>query len=435
MEVREDLNQPTNELVENFFRHESGRMISTLTRIFGLQNIDVAEDVVQDAILKALQQWSYKGVPENPSAWIMQVSKNRALDLIRRDHSFRQKEEQLALHSYGNGTFEPDFDLTEDGLIDDQLRMIFACCHPALNTESQVALTLRTLCGLTVGEIARALLTTEDAIAKRLVRAKRKLRDLQADFCIPAAKELEDRLDTVLQIIYLLFNEGYNASQGDNLIRVELCEEAIRLARLVADHPAGRHPRVYALLALMYLHAARFSTRLNSSGELCLLKDQDRSSWDRQLLQLGLYFLDASAAGDRISTYHLQAGIAACHCTAVDFGSTDWPQILRLYDMLMDFDNSPIVALNRAVAFSRVHGPGQGLEEVVKLSKDVTISNYYLTHAVLGELYFQTDDYLNAAEHFRTALSLTNLPAEHLFLTRSVAKCERRAFDHDFGHP
>jgi RNA polymerase sigma-70 factor (ECF subfamily) len=248
-------------------------------------------------------------------------------------------------------------------------------------------------------------------------------------------KELGGRLDTVLQIIYLLFNEGYNASQGDNLIRVELCDEAIRLARLVADHPAGRHPRVYALLALMYLHAARFSTRLNSRGELCLLKDQDRSSWDRKLLQTGLYYLDASAEGDLISTYHLQAGIAACHCTAADFGSTDWPQILRLYDMLMEFDNSPIVALNRAVAFSRVHGPGQGLEEVVKLSKDVTIANYYLTHAVLGELYFETDDYRNAAEHFRTALSLTNLPAERLFLTRSVVKCERCAFDHDFEQP
>ncbi len=412
-----------DELFDNFFRFEAGKIIAALTRRFGLHNIETAEDVVQDALLKALQQWSYKGTPDNPSGWIMQVAKNGILDILRHADTASRKHAEFAA-GFQDQVSDVEADLFADTMKDDQLCMIFACCHPSLSTESQVALTLRTVCGFSIGEIARGLLASEDAIAKRLVRAKQSLRNIRDDFCIPSGESLTSRMDSVLHVIYLVFNEGYKASEGDKLIRTDLCAEAIRLAQIVLEHPAGELPRVYALLALMYFHTARFPARLDQQGELCLLEAQDRTAWDWKLIELGFRNLDLSSTGDNLSSYHLQAGIAAIHCAASDFASTDWKQILSLYDVFIGFDRSPVVALNRAIVFGRVHGPGEALKLVEQLADDKTISTYYLTHAVFGDLYFELGDYKKAATHFRTSLGLARNSAECRFLPRNLAKCE-----------
>src|SRR5688572_28078724 len=342
------------QVVEHFFRHESGKMISTLTRIFGVENLNRAEDVVQETLVRALQTWPYYGIPRNPSAWITQVAKNLALDLIRRDKIFRKKEGEIVLLMEQFAVdWSPVAGTAENEIGDDRLRMMFVCCHPLVAQEAHVALALKTLCGFNAGEIARAFLTSEAAIAKRLTRAKQKIRDARVPFEIPAGEELAQRLDGVLQTLYLLFNEGYKASTGDQLIREALCHEAIRLGGLLAEHPAGNRPRTHALLALMLLNGARLKARLDQDGNILRLKEQTRSTWDQAMIARGLFHLMQSMAGDEISEYHLQAGIAACHCAAKDYESTDWPQILSLYDRLVEINDSPVILLNRAVALAK----------------------------------------------------------------------------------
>jgi RNA polymerase sigma-70 factor (ECF subfamily) len=414
------------QVVEHFFRHEAGKMISTLTRIFGIEHLNRAEDVVQETLIRALQTWPYYGVPTNPSAWITQVAKNLALDLIRRDKIFRNKENEIVhlMEQVSADSKSADNGTGENGISDDRLRMMFTCCHPHVPQEMQVALALKTLCGFSPAEIARAFLISEAAVAKRLTRAKQRIREARIAFEIPADAELIQRLDSVLQTLYLLFNEGYKASGGEQLIRAELCHEAIRLVALLAQHPAGNCPPVHALLALMLLNGARLPARLDAEGNILLLEEQNRSQWDQSMIARGMYHLLEASAGDKVSEYHLQAAIAACHCAAPNYESTDWPRILSLYDRLIEMDDSPIVALNRAVAVANVHGPRAGIEAVEAIHGREQLNGYYLLYAVLGEFEADLDHREAAMNHFRKALELATMKSEQILLTKRIQELD-----------
>lgn len=419
--ARSDVSQ----VVDHLFRHEAGKMIATLTRILGFEHLQLAEDVVQDALLKAMQNWSFSGVPRNPSAWLMQVARNQALDTVRRQQNFRSKEEGIIafFEQHSGSQTGPELVHFDDEIRDDQLRMIFACCHPELARESQVALTLKTLCGFGEEEIAAAFLTSTAAIAKRLVRARQRIREAEISLEIPAGNELSARLEAVLQTLYLLFNEGYKASHGDELIRRDLCDEAIRLTKLLVEHPTGNCPKTHALLSLMLLSGARLSARVDAEGNLLLLAEQDRSRWDKAMIQRGLAHLNQSAAGDEISEFHLQAGIAYCHCTALSYETTDWQRILTLYDILVETDRSPVVALNRAVAISRVRGPEAGLSALERISDRATLESYYLLHAVVAQFHFDLGHYREAAKHFERAQTLATVRSEQEFLAHRIRAC------------
>jgi len=413
-----------SQLVEHLFRHESGKMVATLTRIFGIEHLNLAEDVVQEALSRALQTWPYRGVPENPSAWIMRASRNLALDVIRRQTTFRAKEAEIARLIERDASAPETANFSENEIADDRLRMMFVCCHPVIPAEAQVALALKTLCGFSVTEIGRAFLTSEAAIAKRLTRAKQKIQEARIPFEIPVGVELARRLDSVLQSLYLLFNEGYKASSGEKLVRDELCQEAIRLTELLANHPAGNQPETHALLALMLLNAARFAAREDPHGNLLRLQEQDRTRWDQMTIARGMSHLRESAAGDGLSEYHLQAGIAVCHAMAIDYESTDWERILSLYDRLMEFDDSPVVALNRAVAVANVHGPKAGLEAVRAIRGREKLDAYHLFYSVIGELEMRLNHHGAAAREFRKAFELAATKSERAFLLKRLQACE-----------
>ena len=424
--VEVTMQEPTgvSQLVEHLFRHESAKMIATLTRIFGIEHLSLAEDVVQEALSRALETWPYRGIPEKPSAWIMRASRNLALDVIRRQTSFRAKEAEIAQLMERDGSAAETATFSEHEIADDRLRMMFVCCHPVIPSEAQVALALKTLCGFSVAEISHAFLTTEAAIAKRLTRAKQRIEEARVPFEIPTGDELARRLDSVLQSLYLLFNEGYKASSGEKLVRGELCEEAIRLTELLAQHPAGNHPKTHALLALMLFNAARLAAREDDGGNLLRLEEQDRTRWDQAMIARGMSHLRESAAGGVVSEYHLQAGIAACHATAKDYQSTDWARILSLYDRLMKFDDSPVVALNRAVAVANVHGAKTGLEAVRAIRDGKKLHSYYLFHAVIGELEMRLNNREAAAQEFRKAFELAETKPERALLLKRLRDCE-----------
>ena len=412
-----------SQLVEHLFRHESGRMVATLTGIFGIEHLNLAEDVVQEALARALQTWPYRGIPENPAAWIMRASRNLALDVVRREKVFRAKEPEIARLMERDGSAPEAAIFSEHEIADDRLRMMFVCCHPVIPPEAQVPLALKTLCGFSVTEISHAFLTTEAAIAKRLTRAKQKIQEAQVPFEIPTGDELTRRLDSVLQSLYLLFNEGYKASSGENLVREELCDEAIRLTELLEQHRASNQPKTHALLALMLLNAARIPARQDNEGNLLRLKEQDRAVWDQTMIARGMFHLHESAAGSDISEYHLQAGIAACHATAIDYKSTDWAKILSLYDRLIEFDDSPVVALNRAVAVANVHGPETGLQTLRAIRNREKLDSYYLFYSVFGELEMRLNNHAVAAEQFRKAFELAETKSERAFLLKRLQRC------------
>src|SRR5438876_5095494 len=418
--------EPTgvSKLVEQLFHDESGKMVATLTRIFGIEHLNLAEDVVQEALSRALQTWPYRGVPQNPSAWIIRASRNLALDVIRRQKIFHAKEAEIARLIERDGSTPGAAIFSEHEIADDRLRMMFVCCHPVIPSEAQVALALKTLCGFSVTEISRAFLTTEAAIAKRLTRAKQKIQEARVPFEIPVGDELTRRLDSVLQSLYLLFNEGYKASSGSKLVREELCHEAIRLTELLAQHRSGNQPKTHALLALMLLNAARTPAREDEEGNLRRLEEQDRTQWDQMMILHGMSCLRESAVGGEISEYHLQAGIAACHATASDYQSTDWARILSLYDRLMEFDDSPVIALNRAVAIANFHGAKTGLEAVRAIRDSKKLDSYYLLYAVIGELEMRLNNREAAAQEFRKAFELTETKSERAFLLKRLRDCE-----------
>lgn len=399
-------------------------MVATLTGIFGVEHLNLAEDVVQEALARALQTWPFYGVPQNPAAWIMRASRNLALDVVRRQKVFREKEAEI-VRLMDRPDAAPDQTVVlEEEIADDRLRMMFVCCHPVVPAEAQAALALNTLCGFSVTEISHAFLTTDAAIAKRLTRAKQKIREERIAFEIPAGEELARRLESVLHTLYLLFNEGYKASTGEKLVREEICQEAIRLAGLLARHPSGNRPQTHALVALMLLNAARLPARVDEQGNLLRLQEQDRTKWDQAMIARGMFHFGQSAAGNELTEYHLQAGIAACHCTARDYESTDWRQILALYDRLVQLDDSPIVALNRAIVLANIQGPQAGIDAIASINKRAKLKSYYLLYAALGEFEERLNHLPAAAAHFRRALELAELSSERAFLARRLQACE-----------
>ncbi|HVG08491.1 MAG TPA: sigma-70 family RNA polymerase sigma factor [Thermoanaerobaculia bacterium] len=378
-------------LVDHLFRREAGRMVAGLTRIFGPAHLGLAEDVVQEALLQALRIWPFRGVPDNPTGWLIQVAKNRALDALRRNASLAAKGEDIRAWAAALTGPEPETEM------DDQLRLIFICCQSAVPPEARVALTLKTVGGFGVPEIARAFLAKEATVAQRLVRAKHRLQQVKPPFELP--RDLPSALDSVLEVLYAMFNEGYSTHRGEELVRRDICLEAIRLARLVAGHPALDTPKAHALAALLHLQGARLASRVDAEGNLLLLSEQDRSAWDRGMIAAGFRHLDRSARGDELSVYHLEAGIAAAH----NAGETDWPEILRLYDLLLAAKPSPVVALNRAVALAMVEGPEAGLAALAPIRLD----DYYLLPATEGELHARAGHPHEAAEAFYRALEMT----------------------------
>jgi RNA polymerase sigma factor (sigma-70 family) len=409
-------------LTEHLFRLEAGKLVSVLTGVFGIDHLQLAEDVVQEALVRAFRTWPYYGIPKNPAAWITQTAKNLAYDLLRREKLFREKQTEIAVsvEQWSGDSVTDESPLFDTEIKDDRLRLIFACCHPLIPQEAQTALALKTLCGFSAAEIAKAFLTTEAAIAKRLTRTRQKIRELRIPFEIPSGEEFSVRLNGVLQTLYLLFNEGYKASSGENLVREDLCHEGIRLATLLAEHPLANQPRTHALVALMLLNAARLPARVDTEGNILRLKEQERSKWSRPMIERGIIHLGQAATGDELSEYHIQAGIAACHCMAEDYQSTDWSRILSLYDQWSKMNNSPVVALNRAVAVANVNGPGAGIEAVEAIQNRGELDSYYLLYAVLGEFEAQLHRLEAAVAHFRKALQLTEVKSERVFLSEKV---------------
>lgn len=411
------------QVVEHFFRHESGRLHGALTRLLGPGNLSLVEDVAQGALLQAMKTWSIGGVPPNPSAWITRVAINLARDAMRHQRMSFSKEANIITHLE---QLRPESATavagSETEIRDDALKLMFVCCHPSLPADAQVILALKVLCGFSTGEIARAFFSSEAAIEKQLTRTKSRIRDADIGFAIPEGTELTERLDGVLAALYLLFNEGYKASAGERLLREELCQESVRLTTLLVSHPAGATPRSYALLAFMLLTAARFPSRLDEQGELLRLHDQDRSKWDQKLISQGLTYLGKAAAGPDITEYHLQAGIAACHCTAPSAEATDWPRILRYYDELERLKPSPVVALNRAVVVAELHGPKAGLKAIAEMPQRERLESHYLLHAVIGELHWRMNNHRAAAESFRQALQLANVGPEQAHLARMIER-------------
>lgn len=409
--------------LDHLFRRESGRIVAYLTRFLGPDHLDLAENVVQDALVKAVQTWPIQGIPDNPAAWILQVSKNSAIDSIR-SGKFVAHDSEL-VDSIQSSITESNTDLEfENEIRDDQLKLMFICCHPILPREARIALTLKTVCGFSVPEIAKAFLSKEETIAQRIVRAKKTIAENKVKFEVPTPSELELRLQSVLEVIYLLFNEGYSATEGSSLIRHDLCKEAIFRTQVLSEHPVCHRPQIFALLALMHFQVSRFNSRLDSDGELLLLEEQDRGLWDQEHIGLGMKYLDLSADGEEFSDYHLQAGIASCHASAKSFAETDWERILTYYDLLLMKDHSPIVALNRAVAIAMIQGPAAGLNEVDLIKDLPPLKSYYLLPATMAELNRRLGNLVNAKILYEQALELVGTEPERRLILKRIKACE-----------
>src|SRR5262245_17113395 len=405
-------------LVEHFFRHEFGRLVAVLTRLLGMRCLALVEDVVQAALMQALETWSRRGVPEDPAGWLYRTARNLAIDALRRERTHTRALSHLAEDAERElSPLETHF---ADEIGDEPLRLLFVCCHEAVPAESRVALALRALCGFSTAEIARALLTSDANVQKRIERARDRLRELDVDLDTPAAAQLGARLDAVLAVLYLLFSQGCHVTHGDTPIRRDLCDEARRLARMLAAHPAGDVPAVHALLALMCFHAARFDARVALDGAIVLLEEQDRSAWNWGDVREGMAWLARSAAGDELTRYHVEAGIAWEHCRAPTFADTDWRRIADLYDMLDRIAPSPLHTLNRAVADAYRHGPQAALDRLAAVPKEVVPTRYPGWHVVIGEFHFRLGQHAAAAHAWQEALRLTTARADQEFLRRRL---------------
>jgi RNA polymerase sigma-70 factor (ECF subfamily) len=409
------------EAVEAVYRADWGRIVATLIGLIG--DFDLAEECAQEAFTAAVDQWRASGVPEFPRAWIIQTARHKAIDRIRRNARFEQKLESYATSGLVRTLEEPDYDNSE--IPDDRLRLIFTCCHPALAPEAQVALTLRTLCGLETDEIARAFLVPETTMAQRLVRAKRKIRDAGIPYSVPETNELAARLDAVLTVIYLVFNEGYSATRVGPLVRTDLCAEAIRLGRLVRSLMKPQPPaEATALVALMLLHDARRHARIDDAGDLIVLEEQDRSRWDQQQIAEALPLVEEAFRVRRPSPFALQAAIAAVHCQAERPEDTDWAEIVRLYDLLERVQPSPIVSLNRAVAVAMADSPAPALALIDQLAASEDLANYHLLHAARADLLRRLGSPVEAAKSYQRALALVTNDSERRFLERRLREMQ-----------
>ncbi len=410
-------------VVDHLFRREAGKMVSYLTKLFGVGRLNLAEDVVQDTLCQALQSWPVHGFPDNPSAWLMRAARNRAIDLVRRGEHFRELTPELsALFDERDEDQEAEVSFDRE-LRDDQLSMMFSCCHPELSTDVQVTLILKTLCGFSVAEIANALFASEEAIEKRLGRARQFLRESGTFVKITAGPEIRARLEAVYQAIYLLFNEGYHASQSERAVREDLCYEALRLALILSEHPESARPKTFALVSLFCLNAARLPGRVDADGLLLQLSEQDRTQWDPKLIALGFHYLERSATESELSEFHIEAAIASMHSGARSFADTNWTKIRDLYELLYSLRPTPIVALNRAIALGNAEGPERGLEELELVPDVDKLKDYPFFPAAQGEFLRQAGRREEARRYFARAFELARNPAEGRFLKAKLAAC------------
>lgn len=409
------------DLHEHLFRHESGRLVAALTRVFGVHNLALAEDVAQDAFCRALEVWRVRGVPDNPAAWLMATARNRALDVLRRQRTARTFAPDVARmieNEWAIGSFVDDA-FSFHAIRDEQLRMMFSCCHPRLTEEAQIALVLNILCGFGVAEITGAFLTSRAAIEKRITRGKKTLAASKRLFDLGDA-EFASRLSAVRRALYLLFNEGYHGASAESAVRADLCQDAIRLIVLLCEYPQAATPETFALGALMYLHAARLPVRLDDGGELSPLLHQDRAHWDGALVAQGLALLERSASGRHVTAYHIEAAIAAVHASAPSPAEVDWVTIVSLYDRLMTIAASPVVALNRAIAIGQRDGADRGIDALQAIPDAGRFDRYPFHAAALGDFELRRGNVLDAREHFTAALARARNPAERRFFTRKL---------------
>jgi len=406
-------------LAEHFFRLEYAKIVAVITPYFGLSQINLAEDIVQDTLLEAIHAWELNRIPDDPSAWLYKVAKNKSINTLKKlklEKGYRKSIESESLIQKLN--------FSEEQIADDQLRMMFACCHSSISQEAQICLILKTLCGLSIGEIANAFLTNNETINKRLVRARKMLRSEQITFELPNPDGLNKRLDTVLKTIFLLFNEGYSTSKGKQLINYDICLEAIRLLELICNHSLFKDfSKVHALLALMLLNASRFESRVDSQGLMIRLEDQDRSLWNKQLINRGLAHLHQIQNTEEVSIYHILATISAYHCIAIEFAQTNWQGILKMYDALVSLDASPLVRLNRAIALAEIYGPEKGIEEIEQLVDSIP-QDYIPLHTGLADLYIRKKKFRLALDHLKKALSLSKTTFETKTITHRIVACE-----------
>ena len=422
----DELNQNVHQITDQLFRQESGKIVAVLTRIFGLHNLELAEDVMQDSFAKALKDWNV-ALPANPAGWLMQTAKNKAIDVVRRERYHKEfaKETNALLRS--EYTISPVVEqlFMDYEIQDSQLRMIFACCHPALSVSDQITLTLKTCSGFGIQEIAAALLTSNETIKKRLQRAKKTIVENKINFDIPIGNELKNRLDTVLQTLYLIFNEGYNSSAGKELIRKDICHEALRLSLLLTANSYTNHTKCYSLIALMTLLSARFEARLDEQGEIILLEDQDRGKWNKELIGIGLSYLSRTTDEPELSTYYLEAAIVAEHSLATSFATTNWNNIFALYNRLASLLPSPSVLLNRAIVLSKTDNGASAIAEIMLIPDiEKLVRTQYLFPAVLGDLYAQTGCIDKSVYFFNQAIALTSSTTEKKLLEKKLSRID-----------
>lgn len=387
--------------VDHFFRTEYGKAVSHLTNKFGSIHLELAEDAVQEALIKAMQVWPYSQVPDNPTGWILRVAGNKMIDHLRRDQKMSHPE-QLPEHSE-----EFNENLSLDKINDDMVRMMFACCHPSLSDEYQIILTLKILGGLSIREISSSLLKKEETVAKSYTRAKKKFKADEIKLTLPPAHEIEKRLDIVLKIIYLLFNEGYKSAEGMNLLREELCEEAIRLNKVILESEICDTPSANALMALMHFHSSRFEARVNENGEIITLENQDRAKWNKELINKGMIYLEKSSEAEFPNDYIIQAAISSIHCSAKTFEDTNWKEILRLYDLQLKINSNPIIRLNRVIPIEKVHGSLLAFAEIEELEESGFFDEYYLFFAIKGSILENLGETKDCIKALERAISLT----------------------------
>lgn len=415
---------PVHQTIDHLFRHESGKLVSVLSKLLGLQHLETAQDIVQDTLLQALSTWTYNGLPNNPSAWLARVAKNKAIDYLRRGKNFQVNiAPQYSYLLRSEYVLAPTISqlFQEDEIQDSQLRMIFACCHPSIPPESQIALALKTLCGLSGTEIARTFLTNEEAINKRIYRAKERIRNEKIELELPSLNDLPIRLDAVLKCLYLLFSEGYNSSHPDRLIKEELCEEAMRLVYLLTQHQITNTSKTQALLALFCFQTSRLQARLDDKGNIILLKYQDRNKWFQPLIRKGFYYMDLAVTEPfDTSVYHLEAAIASLHASAKSFEETAWKSICFLYEQLYRVQPTSIIALNKAIASGYAHDKKNALQQLKEIKG---LENYYIYHTSIGEVYYELNDKTEARKYYTTALKLTTSKQEQQLLEAKIKNC------------
>lgn len=402
-----------DQLIDHFFRTEYGKAVSHLTSRFGTGNIELAEDAVQDTLIKAMQTWPYAQVPDNPTGWILRVAGNKMIDHLRRE----QKQSKESIPEVSE-EFMDDIPLTD--INDDMIRMIFACCHPTLSPEYQIILTLKILGGLSIREISTTLLKKEETVAKAYTRAKKKFKKDEINLTLPPANEIEQRLEMVLKIIYLLFNEGYKSAEGSNLIREDLCREAVRLNHVLLDSEICNTPSANALMALMCFHISRFSARVDESGEIISLEHQDRTKWDQELISKGRSYLNNASNAQEVNDYIIQAGISSHHCSASSFEETNWGEILRLYDLQYQINPSPVIRLNRIVPMERVHGSMLAYAELEELEETGFFDTYYLFYAIKGGILQNLGEIDESIAALKKAISLTKNEREVTYLEKKL---------------